>query len=92
MRLAAFALLAVSFSTNVFAQAGLPLASAPLVSARLADSPLPPGRPAGVHQAVQQSTENAILIGMGVAGIAVSAYLVATAKKSSASSATATSP
>jgi hypothetical protein len=77
MRLAAFALLAVSFSTDVFAQT---------------DSPLPPGKPAGVHQAVQQSTENAILIGLGVAGIGLTAILVADALKSSSSSTTTTSP
>jgi hypothetical protein len=53
---------------------------------------LPPGKPAGVHQAVAQRTENAILIGMGIAGIAVSAFLVANAGKSSSNSATSTSP
>jgi hypothetical protein len=76
MRLAAFALLAVFFSTDVFAQT---------------DSPLPPGKPAGVHQAVQQSTENAILIGLAAAGVGLTAILVASALKSS-SSTTATSP
>jgi len=77
MRLAAFALLAVFLSTDVFAQT---------------DSPLPPGKPAGVHQAVAQSTETAILIGIGVAGVGLTAILVANALKSSPSSATATSP
>jgi hypothetical protein len=75
MRLAAFALLAVFLSTDVFAQ-----------------TDLPPGKPAGVHQAVQQSTENAILIGLGVAGVGLTAILVANALKSSSSSTTATSP
>jgi hypothetical protein len=82
MRLAAFALLAVSLSTNVFAQTVPPLP----------DSPLSPGKPAGVHQAVQQSTETAILIGVGVAGIGLTALLVANALKSSPSSTTGTSP
>ena len=77
MRLAAFALLAVSFSTDVFAQR---------------DLPLPPGKPAGVHQAVAQSTETALLIGIGVAGVGLAAILVANALKSPSSSTTTTSP
>lgn len=55
--------------------------------------PLPPGKPAGVHQAVAQSTENTILIGMMVIGAGISAMLVAHAVKgSSSSAATSTSP
>jgi hypothetical protein len=77
MRLAAFALLIASLGTNAFAQT---------------DSPLPPGKPAGVHQAVKQSTENAILIGLAVAGVGLTAILVANALKSSSTSATGTSP
>jgi|HubBroStandDraft_5_1064220.scaffolds.fasta_scaffold2240431_1 hypothetical protein len=82
MRLAAIALWAVCFSTNVFAQTGSPLA----------DSPLPPGKPAGVHQAVARGTENAILIGVGIIGLAIAGVLIAKAEKSSTSSATSTSP
>jgi hypothetical protein len=82
MRLAALALASLFLSTHVFAQ----------TDSLLAGAPLPPGKPAGVHQAVAQRTENAILIGMGIAGIAVSAYLVAEAGKSSSNSATSTSP
>ena len=76
MRLAAFALLAVSFSTDVFAQT---------------DSPLPPGKPAGVHQAVARGTENTILIGVGIVGLALAGILVAKAKAPS-SATTSTSP
>jgi hypothetical protein len=82
MRLAALALVSFSFSTHVLAQ----------TDSFLPGASLPPGKPAGVHQAVAQRTENAILIGMGIAGIAVSAYLVAQAGKSSSNSATSTSP
>jgi len=76
MRLAAFALLAVSLSTDVFAQT---------------DSPLPPGKPAGVRQAVARGTENTILIGVGIVGLALAGILVAKAKAPS-SSTTSTSP
>jgi hypothetical protein len=82
MRLAAFALLIASSGTNAFAETGAPLP----------DSPLSPGKPAGVHQAVAQSTETAILIGIGVAGVGLTAILVANALKSSSTSATTTSP
>jgi hypothetical protein len=82
MRLAAFALLIASWGTNVFAQTNAPLP----------DSLLSPGKPAGVHQAVKQSTENAVLIGLAVAGVGLTAILVANALKSSPTSATGTSP
>jgi hypothetical protein len=77
MRVLALVSVALSLGTDAVAQT---------------DSPLPPGKPAGVHQAVQQSTENAILIGLGVAGVGLTAILVANALKSSSSSATTTSP
>jgi hypothetical protein len=76
MRLAAFALLAISFSTDVFAQT---------------DLPLPPGKPAGVHQAVARGTENTILIGVGIVGLAIAGILVTKAKAPS-SATTSTSP
>jgi hypothetical protein len=51
------------------------------------ETPLPPGKPAGVHQAVQVSTENALMIGMLVIGAGLSALLVIQASKSSSTSA-----
>ena len=54
-------------------------------------APLPPGKPAGIHQAVLQSTENAILIGMLVLGAGACILAVAKGSKGSSTAAAVTS-
>ncbi len=77
-RLIASGLLFFSLVTNAFGQT---------------DGPLPPGKPAGVHQAVLQSTEDTILIGMLVLGAGACVIAVAEGSKGSSTSvATSTSP
>jgi hypothetical protein len=71
-------LLALTASTSSFAQS---------------NSPLPPGKPAGVHEAMARSTENALLIGMSVVGLGIGIVWAMHAKgSSSTTSTTSTSP
>jgi hypothetical protein len=64
---------------------------APSAFGQTDDAPLPPGKPAGIHQAVLQSTENTIMIGMLVLGAAAAGILVSQRLKSSSTSAATTS-
>jgi hypothetical protein len=76
-RLIAAALLLLSLATNAFAQA---------------DSPLPPGKPAGVHEAQSKHAfENTLLIGMSVVGVGIGfLWAIQAGRSSSPAAATAT--
>lgn len=71
-------LLALTASTSSFAQS---------------NSPLPPGKPAGVHEAMSRNTENTLLISLAVVELGIGIVWAMHAKGSpSTTSTTSTSP
>lgn len=75
MKIVALGLMVLPISTGAFAQS---------------NSPLPPGKPAGIRQAELHTAEDNILIGMIALGAVATAILMASASKGSTTNAATT--